>query len=456
MILDPPPGEMQRLGHRAVDLAVDHLAQIRDRRVVTPPVAAELRELVREPLPATGTGLDATLTRFFDEVLPRATLVNHPRFFAYVPGPGSFAGAVGAFVAAATNLFVGTWLGGAVMAQLEVQVLDWIRLALGLPPPFATGIVTTGGSMANLGALAAARARAGGRLRVYTSTEAHYSLAKSARVLGVRAADLVALPVDREQRLVVEALAAALADDRAAGRVTAAVCATAGTTSTGAIDPLEACADLCAAHGAWLHVDGAYGAAAALLPEHADLRRALARADSITLDPHKWLYAPFEAGCLLVRDEAALRAAFLGDGAYMQDVPRDEVNFFERGPELSRGARALPLWFLLRSVGVDAITDAIRGDQARAARACARLEADARIRIVTPARLSVFSFGLADGDEERAKRWLRAIHADGFTMLSSSRVDGRFVLRFCVVNHATSDADVDASVDRILALLDGS
>jgi len=457
--LDPHPDEMRRLAHRAADLVVDHILGIRDRRVVTPPDAAVLGPLLAEELPRRGRGLDATLERFFDEVLPLATLVNHPRFFAFVPGPGSFAGAIGAFASAATNLFVGTWLGGASAAQMEVQVLDWLREALGLPEGFGVGILTSGGSMANLGALAAAKARAevegaGAGFRIFVGDEAHYSLRKAARVLGIPDAAIVRVPSDGEQRIDAAALERLVGDAAAAGHQRGVVCATAGTTTTGAVDPLEHIADLCTAHGLWLHVDGAYGAATALLPERAALRAALARADSLTLDPHKWLYAPFEAGCLLTPHEHWLRQAFTGDGSYMQDIPRDAVNFFERGPELTRGGRAVPLWFLLRAVGVDAIADAIRADEARARRAEQLLAADPRIRIVTPTRLSVFTFTRADGDEAATKAWLDRLLAQGSTMLSSSRVGATYVLRFCVVNHATTDADIDRALEDVLAACD--
>jgi glutamate/tyrosine decarboxylase-like PLP-dependent enzyme len=451
MNLDPAPAEMRRIGHAAIDRAVAHLAALRDRRVVTPPLAPELAALVDEPLPATGRGLDDTLERFFTQLLPRATLVNHPRFFAYVPGPGSFAGAIGELVAALTNTFTGTWLGGAVMAQLEVQTLAWLRAAVGLDG-LGTGIVTTGGSMANLGALAAALGDARDGAVVYFGKEGHYSLQKAAQVLGLRGEQVRAIAADDEQRLDLGALERAIADDLRAGRRPCAVAATAGTTGTGAIDPLPELAALCARHRLWFHVDAAYGGALALLPAG---RKALAgweRADSVAIDPHKWFYAPFECGCLLVRDGARLAAAFGGDADYMQDIPRAETNFFTLGPELTRGARALKLWFLLRAVGVETIAAHVQRDVEHAQLACRLLDADPRLEIVTPPRLSVFTFACRAG--EGASRALVAdLMQDGFTMLSSTQVRGRYVIRFCVVNHRTEAADVHAAVDRVRSRL---
>lgn len=458
MNLDPSPDEMRRLGYAAIDRIVEHYSSLDRQRVATPAVPEELSALVAEPLPRAGRGTDETLNKFFDTILPRATLVNHPRFFAYVPGPGSFIGGLGAACASMTNLFVGTWLGGASMAPFETQTVDWLREALGLPPTFS-GLLTSGGSLANLSALAAARARARAngvdldRARIYFSAETHYSMAKAAGILGFATGQCCAIPVDSEQRIDIEALSHAMSRDTAAGNPPIFVCANAGTTSTGAVDAIDVCADRCAELRAWLHVDGAYGAALALLEEEVRLRDLLTRADSLTLDPHKWLYCPFESGALLTRDIDALHAAFGGDAAYMQDIPKEEVNFFLRGPELSRGNRALKLWTLIRSVGVDAIAENLREDCRRARLACELLASDPRVRIVTPVRMSVFTFALSGG-EATGEALVRALIADGTTMLSSSRVDGEFVLRFCVANHRTTDADIERAVDTVRQALD--
>ena len=439
MSLNPSPEEMRRIGHLAVDRAVAHLEHLGERRVVTRPLASELVPLVAEPLPRTGKGMDDSIRRYFEDLLPRATLVNHPRFFAYIPGPGSFAGAVGEWLAASTNLFVGSWLGGASMAQLEVQVLDWLRQMLHLPEPF-TGILTSGGSVANLSGLAAARTRIEdlSKATVYTSAEAHYSVVKAARILGIPGENIRALDVDEEQRLQPEIVAQAVGRDRRAGLLPMALCATAGTTNTGAVDPLAAHADLCESEGLWLHVDAAYGAGIGLLPEGREILAGLDRSDSITLDPHKWFYSPFESGCLLTRRTEELETAFQGDASYMQDVPRDEVNFFTRGPELSRGNRALKLWMLLRAVGVDAIAGAVAQDLRLCRLACQLLQQDPRIEIVTHPRLSVFTFAVRGGDAP-SQELMDAILADGYLMLSSSRVGDRYVLRFCVANHRTTE-----------------
>jgi aromatic-L-amino-acid decarboxylase len=343
------------------------------------------------------------------------------------------------------------------MTQLEVEVLSWLRQLLHLPEDY-DGILTTGGSMANLCALAAARTRVQdlANATIYASEETHYSIAKAARVLGFQSEHVRSLPVDDHQRLPAAALATAIATDKQSGLEPCCVCATLGTTSTGAIDPIRELADVSRQHGVWFHIDGAYGAAVALLPEHHAVAETLQTADSLTLDPHKWLYAPFESGCILTRHLDSLRRAFSAEAdtgaGYMQDIPMDEVNLFERGPELSRGNRALKLWMLFRSVGVDAIRAAIRKDLQLCQLACEQLRKDPRIHIVTEPSLSMFTFTV-EGGEPAGRKLVDRILEDGFLMLSSSRVAGEFVLRFCVVNHRTTEEDVRRSVVRILELV---
>ena len=342
------------------------------------------------------------MSRFMHDYLPFATLVNHPRFFAYIPCPGSYVGALGSFLAGATNLFTSSWLGGAVAAQLEEQLLSWVREAIDLPPEFG-GVLTSGGSIANLSGLAAARSRLDASQHhlgtVYLSTEAHFSVCKAARLLGIAEDRIRRLPVDTSQRLVPSQVDAAMAADVEAGLRPMFLCASLGTTTTGAIDPIPELAEITHRHGAWLHVDGAYGAAIRLLPEYREATAGLRQADSITLDPHKWLYAPFESGCFLTRDMEALDAAFTADGEYMQDIPRDEINLFRRGPELTRGNRALKLWLLLRSVGVDAMAEAIREDVRLCALAADLLAADERFEIVSAPQLSVFCFAARKSED---------------------------------------------------------
>jgi glutamate/tyrosine decarboxylase-like PLP-dependent enzyme len=458
--LDPGVDEMRRIGYAAVDRVVEHLAGLAELPVARRGTAAEFAALVDEPLPAEGRGLDDSLAFFFERVVPRMTHVSHPRFHAYVPCPGSFAGAIGAWLAAGTNPFAGSWLGGATLASLELTVLRWIAELVGYPSD-AEGILTSGGSMANLAALAAARARRTPHeaARVFVSEEGHASVDKAASILGVPASCVVRVPVDARLRMRPDALRELLDAEREAGRAPLAVCANAGTTNTGAIDPLDEIADVCRAFDVWFHVDGAYGGFAALADEARERLAGMARADSLTLDPHKWLYAPMGTGCVLVRHRNALRSAFSAQGYYLRDLPPDEVNFLDFGPELSRRARALPVWTLLRSVGRTALAEQIATDLRFARLAAALLADDPRFEIVDPPQLSVVAFRHVardgEGEDERAARDVELMErtlADGTSMLSSTIVAGRSALRLVVMNHRTTEADVRLTVRRVREL----
>ncbi|MFN8178261.1 MAG: aminotransferase class V-fold PLP-dependent enzyme [bacterium] len=460
--LDPSAEEMRRLGYRAVDRLVEHLSTLGEQRVARRGDAAAFAALVDEALPEEGHGLEESIAFFFERVVPAMTRVNHPRFHAYIPAPSSFAGALGAVLAAGTNPFVGTWLGGATLSSLELTVLRWIAQLVGYPEN-AGGLLTSGGSMANLSALAAARARAGRESLVsgtiYVSEEGHASMDKAAALLGYPEEAVRRVPVDERLRMQAGALSRLVREDRAAGKLPFFACANAGTTNTGAVDPLAEIAEICRTEKAWFHVDGAYGGFAALTEGGRRLLAGLAEADSLTLDPHKWLYAPMGVGCVLVRDASALVAAFAAHGHYLQDLPADEVNFLDRGPELSRPARVLPVWMLLRALGRRAIAAQIEADLRLARLAAEQLAADARLELVDPPQLSVVAFRhrarAGESEASRAARDLalmEATLADGTLMLSTTVTGGRTALRLVVMNHRTTEDDVRRSVTRIREL----
>ena len=341
--------------------------------------------------------------------------------------------------------------------MVELVTLDWLRDLLGLPSTTA-GIFVSGGSMANLAGLAVALHAAGAaersQLVLYASDEAHSSIERAARLLGVR---LRGLPTDPDLRLDVDALAAAAADDRAAGRRPWCVVATAGTTGTGSVDPLPELRDCCDAERLWLHVDGAYGAPAAICPEAQPLLTGLDGADSLIFDPHKWLFQTPELGCLLVRDGPLLPAAFSARAAYLHDAAAgaDEVNFADRGIQLTRQFGALKLWFSLKVLRRRRLPPGHRPrDRARRA-SRAHAQADPVWEVVTPARLGIVTFrlaGRAGTADARSAALVAALMADGFAVITSTQVHGRIALRLCTDNPRTTPEDVEATLNRLREL----
>jgi aromatic-L-amino-acid/L-tryptophan decarboxylase len=363
------------------------------------------------------------------------------------------------------DVFAGTWIASPGAAMVETVVLDWLRDICGLPAT-TEGLFVSGGSMANLTALAVALAERAGserpRATVYVSDEAHSSVERAVRVTGVRHVRVLA--GDHDQRLVPDELAAAVAADRAAGRLPTCVVATAGTTGTGAVDPLEELRAVCDQHGLWLHVDGAHGAAAMLSPRGRAQLRGIELADSVTLDPHKWLFQPIEAGCLLVRDGAALERTFSTAAPYLRDAApaASEVNFGDRGIQLTRQFRALKLWMSLKVYGAAAFRAAVEHGLALAEHAERRLAADPAWEVMTPARLAIVTFRARRAGASPAEldalnsRLPAAALADGFTFVSTNRVHGATALRLCTINPRTTRADVDRTIDRLAALASGS
>jgi aromatic-L-amino-acid decarboxylase len=459
------PDSARRLGHRAVDALVERLVQLPELPVAEPAGRDEMEARLREPLPDHGCDAQELLEAVLRDVLAPGLRVDHPRFFAFVPSPSNPVGVLADALAAGFAVFAGTWRASPGAAMVETVVLDWLRDVCGLPPSTA-GLFVSGGSTANLTALAVAlEERAGSerpRASVYLSEEAHASVERALRVTGVR--HVRVLPCDGAQRLAPGELATAVAADRAAGRLPTCVIATAGTTGTGAVDPLEDLRAVCDDHGLWLHVDGAYGAAAMLSPRGRAQLRGLELADSLTLDPHKWLFQPYEAGCLLVRDGRALERTFSVAPPYLRDAAAaaSEVNFGERGIQLTRQFAALKLWMSLKVYGAAAFRAAIDHGLALAEHAQRRLDRDPAWEVMTPARLGIVTFRARRAGASPAEldalnaRLPAAALTDGFAYVSSHRVHEATVLRLCTINPRTTAADVDRTIDRLAALTQGT
>ena len=459
------PELARRLGHRAVDAIVERLERLPELPVGEPAGREEMEARLREPLPEHGCDPELVLETVLRDVLAPGLRIDHPRFFAFVPGPGNPVGVLADALAAGFSVFAGAWLGSPGAAMVETLVLDWLRDVCGMPSG-TQGLFVSGGSTATLTALAVALAERAGSERpravAYVSDAGHSSVERALRVTGVRHVRVLA--GDRDQRLIPGELATAAAADRAAGRLPTCVVATAGTTGTGVVDPLEELRVICDDLGLWLHVDGAYGGAAMLSPRGRARLRGLELADSLTLDPHKWLFQPLEAGCLLVRDGAALERTFSVAPPYLRDAVAEasEINFADRGIQLTRQFRALKLWMSLKVYGAAAFRAAIEHGLELAEHAERRLARDPAWEVMTRAQLGIVTFRARPAGASPAElnalnsRLPAAALADGFAYLSSHRVHGATALRLCTINPRTTRADVDQTIDRLAALAQGA
>jgi aromatic-L-amino-acid decarboxylase len=442
---------MRQLGYRTVDLLVDWLER------ETPPLQraapAEMRRRLEGPPPEEPQPFERILEGLERDVLPFASRDGHPGFFGFVPFAGTWPGALGDLIASACNLYVGSWMESAGPSQIELEVLGWFKDWIGYPKD-AAGSLVSGGSAGNLTALACAREAVAGPMRddlvLYVSDQGHSSVARAARILGFRPEQVRVLPSDDAFRLAPGTLSAAMEADTARGLTPFVVAAQGGTTNTGAVDPLPELAEICRRRGVWLHVDAAYGGFAVLADR--DLLAGLEQADSVALDPHKWLYQPFECGCLLVRDGSALRSAFEILPDYLRDARADaeEVNFSDLGLQLTRSARALKLWVSLRFFGIDAFRAAIRRSLEVAALAASRVEESETLELAAPPSLGVVCFRRRDLDEEGNAGLATALERSGAGLVSSTRLHGRFALRLCVLNHQSAAEDVE----RVLSFLE--
>jgi len=460
--LELAPEEMRALATAALDRIVAHLSTI-DAQPARGDVQAEaLCRSLREPAPEHGENVVPLLDALFDDWIPRSFTTPGPGYLAYIPGGGLFPAALADFISASTNRYTGVWMAAPALVQLEANVLDWLRDWMGFPAS-TRGLLTTGGSMAGFNAIICARERLlGDDIRsgvLYTSTQAHHSIVKAARLAGIRPDRVRSIPADGGFRMDVVALAAAVRADRALGLCPFMVASTAGTTNTGAVDPLEAIADLCADEGLWHHVDGAYGAFFHMCPELRPLLGGLSRADSLTLDPHKGMFLPYGTGALLVRDGAALRAAHAATAGYLPGTP-DPDEFYDPsqyGPDLSRGFQGLRVWLPVKVFGAARFRAALAEKRALAVDAAARIGAIPGVVMVAPPQLSLFAFHLswpgATRDEENAAttELMERVTARGRVMITGCAVDGRVLARVCVLSFRTRQSRIDACVEDVAA-----
>ena len=444
---------------------VEHITTLPQQPLYGVDDAESLCIRMREPAPAQGSALPVLLDALFTEYIPQSFNTPSPGYLAYIPGGGVFPAALADFIADTTNRYTGIWQAAPALVQLEANVLEWLREWMGMPVG-TSGVFTTGGSMATFNAVLCAREKyLGLDIRdgvMYTSDQAHHCVIKSAKLAGIMPDRVRSIPCDAQFHLPIDALRIAIAADRVAGLTPFMVVSNAGTTNTGAVDPLDAIADVCRDENLWHHVDGAYGAFFQLCDDTRAVLRGIERADSLTLDPHKGMFLPYGTGALLVRDGAALRAAHEATADYLPEVP-SAADFYDpsqHGPDLSRGFPGLRMWLTIKLFGADAFRAALSEKRVLALDAARRVAALPHVVIDAPVELSLFPFhltwpGASRADEDAATRALMTnVSKRGRVMISGAVAGGRYVGRVCVLSFRTHTPQIDALVEDLAAAID--
>lgn len=461
-MLDPKDwGAFRALAHRALDDAIDYLQDVRERPAWQPMPPADV-EALASPIPVGGRPLEDVYAEFVERILPYNSGNIHPRFFGWVQGTGTPTGALAEMLAATMNPNVGGRNHGAV--YVERAVISWFLEIFGFPRE-GSGVLTIGTSAANLIAVLVARTRAlgpsvretgvnanGPRLMGYASSATHGCVRRAFETCGLGSASLRVLPTDSLHRLDPTLLARTIAEDRANGYLPFMVVGNAGTVDVGAIDPLEEIAALCEREGLWFHVDGAFAATAILAPSIAPRLKGIEHADSIAFDFHKWLQVPYDAGCLVVRDGALHRATFASSPSYLTRMPRGLASaqpwFTDFTVDLSRGFRALKVWFTLQEFGTRRLGEAMEANVAQAKLLGSLVDADDDFELLAPVQLNIVCFryvgsGGSESDIDRRNDDLViALQESGDAVTSSTTVSGKRAIRVCIVNQRTTEDDV--------------
>lgn len=457
--------EMRQLGYQAVDLIIDHMNHLKSKPVSETIDSDILRNKLTESIPENGSDPKELLHFLNRNVFNQITHVDHPYFLAFVPGPNNYVGVVADFLASGFNVFPTAWIAGAGAEQIELTTINWLKSMLGFPDS-AEGLFVSGGSMANLTALTVARqVKLNNDIEnavVYFSDQTHFSVERALKVLGFKHHQICRIETDEHLRISVSALKKQIKEDRTKGEKPFCVIANAGTTNCGAVDSLNELADLCNGEDLWLHADGAYGAPAILSEKGSALLLGIHRVDSLTLDPHKWLFQPYDVGCVLIRNSQYLSKTFRMIPEYLKDSEtniEEEINFGECGIELSRRFRALKVWLSFKVFGVAAFRQSIDHGIMLAEQVEAFLGKAKDWEVVTPAQLGIVTFRyipckLASTDtiNEINKKLVEEITHRGFAMLSTTELKEKVVIRLCSINPRTTTEEMLQIMMKIKAL----
>lgn len=458
--LSMSPEQMLELARQTAELLVQRIENLPGEGAWEGEFRRELEDRLLKPPPEESRSASQVIEEAAREILPVALRLDHPRCFGFIPSQPTWPGVLADFMIAGFNVNQCSWLTSSGPSQLELVVIDWFRRWIGYPES-AGGLLTSGGSVANLDALVAAREAATHpeRASLYMSEQSHGALLRAARIVGVRPECIRVIPTDGRFRMDMDALVETVAEDRAAGLSPIAVCANAGASSTGAVDPLEAIADYCEAQGIWFHVDAAHGGFAIVAEEGRKILSGIERADSIVLDTHKWFFQPYETGGLMVKDVRTLERAF----AVKQDILQDTIwganhpNFSDRGLQLSRSVRALKVWMSVQTFGMAAFRRAVSHGMELAHRIEEYVEDSPVLEMLTPATLGIACFRVnpantdlgEDALEEINRTVLARVFWEDRAFISSTLLHGTFALRMCVINYSTTWNDVHETLEVI-------
>lgn len=452
---------MKDFGYRVVNAVSEHFITQEEKKPVASGSRKEMEQLFSEDLPEDPMPANAVLDFVLRNVMPQSNIMSHPKSYSFVPGPSNYISVMSDTLATGFNIFSGGWVGSPAAATIEIVTINWLLKLFNFPVKKGGGIFTSGGSMANLTALATARKVKCGedfsRAVIYLSDQAHSSNIKAINILGFRKEQVRIIPTDMEFKFSINKLKNAIARDKLEGLQPFCLVASSGTTNTGTVDPLDDLASICKSENIWLHVDGAFGAAAILSKNGKKLLKGIEKADSLTVDPHKWLFQPYEIGCLLVQNHKWLKGTFSEKASYLRDIEgnESEINFYDHGIELTRNFRALKFYMSVKTFGLKAFRKAINYNIQLAERVETELRQSSTWEVISPATLAIINFRYNPVGQKFTDRKLDQINqkisakvlASKEALLVTTMLQGQVVLRMCLINPRTTLEHVQSTLE---------
>lgn len=454
--------EMRQFGYQVIDAVVEHFDKEREKMPVSLASREEMDQAFNENIPEEASDFKEVLDFVIKEVMPKSNIISHPRSYSFVPGPSNYVSVMADTLATGFNIFSGGWAVSPSASELEIVTMNWLLKLFRFPSKKGGGLFTSGGSMANLTALVTARRQRCGndfsKAVIYMSDQAHSSNIKAIRVLGFKKEQVRIIPTDIEFKMAVNKLKNAIAKDRLKRLQPLCIIASAGTTNTGAVDPLDEIAKICKTEKLWFHINGAYGAAAILSKKGSQLLKGIDKADSLTIDPHKWLYQPYEMGCLLVRNHKWLSQTFSEKPEYLRDIEGNtsEINFYDHGIQLTRRFRALKFYMSLKTFGLKAFKKAVTYTIDLAEEVEELLRKSSQWEVISPATLAIINFRFNPIKYSFSEKELDAINQEISKRVVESReailvttiLQNQVVLRMCLINPRTTIDDVKETLQQ--------